>query len=222
MYKALVEPTLLYCCSVWASAITKKQSQKKLRSIERQFNILTSKSFKTADSGALSVLTGSMPVDYMVLEITMRRILLSKPNEFSPGALKATSLHLQMVDNILLGIEKADSKVHPHHCPASLSRRRPPSRIKKAVISTLEDLWSREWRESSQGSTTRLFFPSPRCFTQLRSKYPSQQVMQILSGHSLLNSHKFRLKLVSSPSCACTFPCESILSLTVPSMPISV
>ena len=115
-----------------------------------------------------------------------------------------------MVDNILLGIEKADSKVHPYHCPALLPRRRPPSRIKKAVISTLEDLWSREWRESFQGSTTRLFFPSPRCFTQLRSKYPSQQVMQILTGHSLLNSHKFRLKLVSSPSCACTFPCESI------------
>ena len=54
MYKALVEPTPLYWCSVWASAITKKQSQKKLRSIERQFNILISKSFKTADFGALS------------------------------------------------------------------------------------------------------------------------------------------------------------------------
>ena len=31
MYKALVEPTLLYCCSVWASAIAKKEIQKKLR-----------------------------------------------------------------------------------------------------------------------------------------------------------------------------------------------
>jgi hypothetical protein len=151
-----------------------------------------------------------MPVDYRVIEITMRRILLSKPDEFSPSPLKAVSLHLQAVDNILLGMEKADPKIHPNHCPTSLQRRRPPSRIKKAVISTLEDLWSREWRESSQGSTTRLFFPSPRCFTQLRFKYPSQQVIQILSGHSLLNSHKYRLKLVSSPSCACTFPCESI------------
>ena len=54
MYKALVEPIPLYWCSVWASAIKKTQSQKKLRSIERQFNILISKSFKTADFGALS------------------------------------------------------------------------------------------------------------------------------------------------------------------------
>ena len=49
MYSALVEPSLLYCCSVWASVIKTKQGRKKLRSIERQFNVLTSRSFQTAD-----------------------------------------------------------------------------------------------------------------------------------------------------------------------------
>ncbi|EFX65968.1 hypothetical protein DAPPUDRAFT_263902 [Daphnia pulex] len=61
MYSALVEPSLLYCCSVWASVIKTKQGRKKLRSIERQFNVFTSMSFQTADTGALSFLAGTMP-----------------------------------------------------------------------------------------------------------------------------------------------------------------
>lgn len=206
LYKALVEPSLLYCCSVWASAIKTKHNRKKLRQIERQFNILISKSFKTADSGALSVLTGSLPVDYRVLEITLRRLLMSKLQTFSPYAQQASETLLPDIDKILRKEEK-DARQRLQH-PFTHSGR-PPSQIKKAIRTVLGNLWSKEWSESSQGNTTRSFFPSPSCFTQLSSHNLPHQVIQILSGHSYLNVHQHRLKLLNSPSCACSSQYET-------------
>jgi hypothetical protein len=196
MYSALVEPSLLYCCSVWASVIKTKQGRKKLRSIERQFNVLTSRSFQTADTGALSILAGTMPADLRVTEITLRRHLLSNLQFFSPSALQSIVTHTQAV------IVKLASSDPP--------RSRLPSHIKYTIRSTLEQTWRSEWRDSLQGATTRSFFPSPHCFIQLKINNLPHQVIQILTGHSLLNAHQYLLKNVTSPSCKCSFPSESV------------
>ena len=72
MYSGLVEPSLLHCCSVCASGLRTKQGQKKLRSIKRKFDVLILKSFPTADTGALSVLAGTIPVDLRVTKSNKR------------------------------------------------------------------------------------------------------------------------------------------------------
>ncbi|KAK4006893.1 hypothetical protein OUZ56_012049 [Daphnia magna] len=46
-----------------------KRGCKKIRAIEKQFNILKTKAFRTADAGALSILDGSYPIDYRIMEI---------------------------------------------------------------------------------------------------------------------------------------------------------
>lgn len=196
MYSALVEPSLLYCCSVWAPVIRTKQGRKKLRSIERQFNILISRSFQSADTGALSVLAGTIPADLRVAEITARRHLLSKLHHFSPSALQSIAPHIQAVKIKLASIEPPKNK-HP-------------SRIKHAIRRSLEQAWRREWSESLQGDTTRSFFPYPECFIQLKVHNLPRQVIQILTGHSLLNAHQYHLKNTTTPACKCSFPSESI------------
>ncbi len=77
IYTSLVESSLLYCCSVWASVLRTKRGCRKIRAIERQFYILKTKAFRTADAGALSILSGSYPIDYRIIEITLKRLYLS-------------------------------------------------------------------------------------------------------------------------------------------------
>jgi len=88
-------------------------------------------------------------------------------------------------------------------------KSRLPSHIKYTMRSTLEKAWRSEWRDSLQGVTTRSFFPSPHCFIQLKIINLPHQVIQILTGHSLLNAHQYFLKNVTLPSCKCSFPSES-------------
>ena len=88
LYKAIAEPTLLYACSVWASVINTKRGVKKLRSIERGFNLLITRSFKSADAGALSVLAGSVPLDYRIRELVLRRYYFGGFKSFSSSALR--------------------------------------------------------------------------------------------------------------------------------------
>ncbi len=88
LYKAIAEPTLLYACSVWASVLNTKRGVKKLRSIERGFNLLVTRSFKTADAGALSILAGSVPLDYRIRELVLRRYYFGGFKTFSPSAVR--------------------------------------------------------------------------------------------------------------------------------------
>lgn len=63
LYAAAIEPVLLYACSVWGSYIRTKRGKKKLRAIVRGYNIMMMRSFRTVDSGSLSVLSQTLPVD---------------------------------------------------------------------------------------------------------------------------------------------------------------
>ncbi len=88
VYAAILEPSLLYACSVWASFLEAKRGVRKLPSIERNFTVLATKSFRTADTSALSVFSGSVPIDYRVKELVLRRMNISRIPVFSPSAAK--------------------------------------------------------------------------------------------------------------------------------------
>lgn len=76
-----------YACSAWGSYIKTKRRRKRLRSIERSFNLMMTRSFRSVDSGSLSVLSGTLPIDYRVKEMIMRRYLTGGFQSFSPAAL---------------------------------------------------------------------------------------------------------------------------------------
>lgn len=59
-YAAAVEPVLLYACSVWGSFLRTKRGRKKLRTIERGYNVMMMRSFHSVDSGSLSILSQTL------------------------------------------------------------------------------------------------------------------------------------------------------------------
>ena len=195
LYTAVAEPTLLYCCSVWVLVLATKRGTQKIRSIERHFNLLITKAFKTADTGAISILAGTFPADYRAREVALRRRLLSNFPSFSPSSDKMIAGAIESV-NIL------SSQMDPNS--------QKPSIIKRAIRANLAHSWSSEWRSSNSGLLTKRFFPTPQCFKQLRMSNLPQQAIQILTGHCFLNSHQFRFNFSNSQCCACKYPIETV------------
>ena len=191
IYTAIVEPTFLYCCSVWASVIKTKTMRKKLRSIERPYNVMIAKAFKTADTGALSILAGKYPVDYRIQEITLKRRLLSNYSAFSSSSLKVIGKHLTS-----LTIRTANVTTQAGR--------------KGAIRKLLDETWSEEWRAAQNGAVTRAFFPTPACFRTLKHSTFPQQITQILTGHCYLNAHQFRFDFKSCPLCTCSNNAETV------------
>jgi hypothetical protein len=76
----------------------------------------------------------------------------------------------------------------------------------------VQAIWIQEWTSSLHGANTRAFFPHVKSATIISRFHLSKQVVQILSGHSFLNSHQFRFGFVElgSPACECGAPIESI------------
>ena len=94
-YVAIADPVFLYACSVWASFIRTKRGRKKIRSIERIYNVMMLRSFRSADAGSLSVLAGTVPADYRIREMVLRRCLLGCFQSFSPSAMNLVEEELR-------------------------------------------------------------------------------------------------------------------------------
>jgi hypothetical protein len=86
VYKAIVEPVLLYNCSVWAGALAGKLFRKSLRSTQRKMAQLITKTFRTAPTEATLILSGLLPIDYRIIEIAALRCLEYESSAFCPSA----------------------------------------------------------------------------------------------------------------------------------------
>jgi ribonuclease HI len=86
VYKAIVEPVLLYNCSVWAGALAGKLFRKSLRSTQRKMAQLITKTFRTAPTEATLILSGLLPIDYRIIEISALRCLEYESSAFCPSA----------------------------------------------------------------------------------------------------------------------------------------
>ncbi len=82
--------------------------------------------------------------------------------------------------------------------------------IKKDIHSSVLNLWNSEWLLSSTGTTTKRFFPTVTDALTLESRLMPSFLSQILTGHSLLNGHQFRLKFGSTSRCACGYADETV------------
>lgn len=70
--------------------------------------------------------------------------------------------------------------------------------------------WNEEWRTSKKGVITKLFFPLVPSFGPLDRRPLSRQHTQILTGHSLLSAHQFKIGSVPSPTCECGLAPETV------------
>ena len=168
------------------------------------------------------VTINTLPLDLRVAEITSRRYGTCPDGVFSPSSLRWLS-----------GVHR--DLVYPSGsitCPASLSvPPGPPSgefvdtidrpaaapsaaltlpEIRTKVRQLLWSVWDREWASCQTGQCTRAFFPRASTSSALADLELSGQVVQVLTGHSLLNNHQFRFGFSDNPARACGSALEAV------------
>jgi len=225
LYVAIAEPVFLYACSVWASSIRTKRGRKRIRSVERTYNVMMLRSFRSADAGSLSVLAETIPADYRIREMVLRRCLLGCFPTFSPSATNHPNCPIIIVYHWAVSSAARPSwqwwpPRHHDSSPTTTSGRcitePTPSPLDQKIETirqirrVLGELWSAEWRYAEQGKVTQSFFHTPKCFRILMGVDIPQQLIQIFTGHSLLNVHQARIGFIPSPSCSCSAPIETI------------
>ena len=85
LYTSTIEPTLLYGCSIWCTAIDRAKSVSALRSTQRLMALIILRAFKATSTEACFALCGFLPLDLRIAELAAGRLLAIK-SPFSPRA----------------------------------------------------------------------------------------------------------------------------------------
>lgn len=88
LYSSTVEPIFTYGCSVWASVLRTKAGIKKIRSFQQLICRMITRSFKTAPTESLIILSNMLPLDLRILEIATSRLLSHPAGEFVKSSSK--------------------------------------------------------------------------------------------------------------------------------------
>ena len=108
LYYSVVEPFLLYGCSVWAPMLSSKKNIKLLRSFQRSVTLPLSSAFKSVSTESCLALSNILPIDLRVLETTYMRYYSNSTGCFSfasskwltsrlPGLTASTKYDLPML-----------------------------------------------------------------------------------------------------------------------------
>jgi ribonuclease HI len=82
LYNLLIQPALLYCCSVWASATAKKTTVNKLRRIQRWSTRSICRAYKTSSTESALVISGLPPIDLVIRATAAARCAKLKKMKF--------------------------------------------------------------------------------------------------------------------------------------------
>jgi hypothetical protein len=88
LYYSVVEPFLLYGCSVWAPLLSSKKNIKLLRSFQRSVTLPLSSAFKSVSTESCLALSNILPIDLRVLETTYMRYYSNSTGYFSLASSK--------------------------------------------------------------------------------------------------------------------------------------
>ena len=155
-----------------------------LRSAQRPLILAISKSFKSNSTLSSLILANLQPID---LEIK-KRICFT--------ALTGDSFPLPPSSAILV-----NDKV------SSIRRLGPPLTctyrqfLRSAISTKLADDWNEEWVSSEKASQTRSFFPTVSHSDMLSSCLLHAAMVQVLTGHSLLNGYQAKINRRNSALC---------------------
>ena len=105
-----MEPIITYGCAVWASLLRMKTGIKKIRSFQRTITLLLTRSFKSASTESLLVLSNLLPLDICIIELAAQRYLSTFGELFSPALLKTIQSFLPNILSI-----PSDSKSYQQH-----------------------------------------------------------------------------------------------------------
>jgi hypothetical protein len=87
LYETVVEPVLLYGCSIWNSALWKKSVIKKLRSFQRSVALIATRALKTAPRLSLLIFSNLRPIEARAFELASVALLSqSHAKMFSPSS----------------------------------------------------------------------------------------------------------------------------------------
>ena len=98
LYKSIVLPKLLYGCSVWCKAITKKSCVKKHKKVQRNILICITRSFKSASTSSLLVISNLLPINLKIFEFSAHQFISYNKNSFS-------SLSANTIESVLAGCD---------------------------------------------------------------------------------------------------------------------
>ena len=98
LYESVVEPVLLYGCSVWISALRKKSAICKLRSFQRSITLLVTRAYKTAPTLSLLLLSNLRPVEARAFELSaVTSLSPSHAKCFSPSSRRVIKNRLPLI-----------------------------------------------------------------------------------------------------------------------------
>ena len=98
LYKSIVLPKLLYGCSVWCKAITKKSCVKKHKKVQRNILICITRSFKSASTSSLLVISNLLPINLKIFEFSAHQFISYNKNSFS-------SLSANTIESVFAGCD---------------------------------------------------------------------------------------------------------------------
>ena len=193
LYACLFVSLFTYCCSAWAGALRKKTIITLLRSAQRFLVLRIANVFNSTSSQSPLILANILPIDYKIKEMATNRAL-------SPHLCTLIPPSTTSIIRALLQTVKNSENFN------SLSS----SKIKSTVSMAVTSLWNQEWIRSDGSRITHTFFPTVHSAFTLPTLKPSFEMSQLLSGHSLLNSHQTKLNNNISSLCSCSLDDESI------------
>lgn len=192
----MILPTLLYGCSVWAGALKFKWCRKKLRSTQRIFTRFIARAFKSVSGNSLLIVTCLLPVDMKAMEITARRRVTMNGSPFAPSA---SEIAVEVLRETRLSLSEENSETSDVNTCKAL--------IRKSVWMQ----WATEWTSGSDSASTRDFFPTPGHARFLQRSFLYHEISQLVTGHSALNHHLYKIGRATSPRCACGEDEETML-----------
>jgi hypothetical protein len=165
LYKTTVIPTILYNCSVWASAIPRKRVIAALKSAQRPFALTIGRLFKSTSTDAALILANILPLHLKIIETVLKRSISALVALLPPSSLQ--------VDG------DTSAKILASEAPAGI----PLDLHRKRVLrSEMFFLWNAAWQNANTGDQTRLFFPSVESALILSSSKLPFFLCSFLSG----------------------------------------
>ena len=231
LYKAIAEPVLLYACSVWVNYLRTNRGTQKILSFQRSLVRRITAALNSAPTDALIILSNTTPADLRVLELAARDLLkINHRHCFAPSS---RALVINKIPEIA-SITPAWNPRTPHlsDLPPWSPQHQIPTEDQVAaefrgdggvsdhlfsklpknnllIRKLIRQRWENNWTNSTTGRATRLFFPNLASTAPLNNLPLSSQLTQLITSHSLLNEHLFRIKLTASAACNCGANTES-------------
>ena len=191
LYKTVFLPTLLYNCSVWASAISKKKIVKLLLSTQRPYALAIARLYKSTTTSAALVLASIVPLDLKIMEIVTKRALV--PNVLPFSFLRLVTESIDLINNT--------------PAPRNISLKLHHARL---LDSETCKRWNLQWNLSVTSGQSKRFFNSIESSRVLNNNNLPFFIPRVISGHCSLNAYLCNIGKISSAACTCSHPVESI------------